>query len=220
MSGLSVATIKAPEFININSISPLVSECEIKVLYLGQNRNRSFISKEVAEQMAQTLPGVPIVGAYSANREDFTDHGEQIVIDGEGMKFNCLTKPYGFVRPDTKVWFQEFEDTNEMGQKTVRNYLMCQGYLWTQQYEEAKKIIEEGRPHSMELDEKSLDGHWSEDIKSGLEFFIINDAIFSKLCILGEDVEPCFEGSSITTPEVSSTFTFNQTYFFSDVPII
>jgi hypothetical protein len=25
--------------------------------------------------------------------------------------------------------------------------------------------------------------------------------LFSKLCILGEDVEPCFEGSSITTPE-------------------
>lgn len=38
-------------------------------------------------------------------------------------------------------------------------------------------------------------------------FFIINDAIFSKLCILGDDVEPCFEGSSITAPEVSTSFT-------------
>ena len=59
----------------------------------------------------------------------------------------------------------------------------------------------------MELDEESLEGHWSTNSKTGMDFFIINDAIFSKLCILGEDVEPCFEGSSITAPEVSKTFT-------------
>jgi hypothetical protein len=59
----------------------------------------------------------------------------------------------------------------------------------------------------MELDEETLDGHWSTDSKSGMDFFIINDAIFSKLCILGDDVEPCFEGSSITAPEVSTSFT-------------
>ena len=59
----------------------------------------------------------------------------------------------------------------------------------------------------MELDEENLDGHWSTDSKSGMDFFIINDAIFSKLCILGDDVEPCFEGSRITAPEVSTSFT-------------
>ena len=31
MSGMSVATIHGPEFLNINSISPLVSKCEVKV---------------------------------------------------------------------------------------------------------------------------------------------------------------------------------------------
>lgn len=59
----------------------------------------------------------------------------------------------------------------------------------------------------MELDEENLNGHWSTDNNTGMDFFIINDAIFSKLCILGDDVEPCFEGSSITAPEVSKTFT-------------
>ena len=59
----------------------------------------------------------------------------------------------------------------------------------------------------MELDEDSLDGHWSTNNKTGMDFFIINDAIFSKLCILGDDVEPCFEGASVTKPEVSKTFT-------------
>ena len=58
----------------------------------------------------------------------------------------------------------------------------------------------------MELDEATLNGHWATNNNNGMEFFIINDAIFSKLCILGEDVEPCFEGSSITAPQVSSSF--------------
>ena len=213
MSGVSVATIKSPEFINITSISPLISKCDIKVLYVGANRNMSFISKEVATEMAQTLPGTPIVGYYSENKEDFGDHGEQLVIDGEGIKFNCLTKPYGFVDINTKVWFKEFEDTDEFGNKVLREYLMCEGYLWTEQYKEAQKIIAEGRPHSMELDENSLKGHWSTDNNRGIEFFIINDAIFSKLCILGEDVEPCFEGSSITAPEISSSFTLKADEF-------
>ena len=31
-----------------------------------------------------------------------------------------------------------------------------------------------------------------------MEFFIINEAVISNLCILGEDYEPCFEGSQIT----------------------
>ena len=203
---LSVATISSPEFINIEGISPFASKCEIKVLYLGGNRNGSFIDKETAAQMAQTLPGCPIVGYYSESVEDFRDHGDQMIIDGDGIKFRCLTTPYGFVAPDAKVWFQEFEDTDDFGNTIVRTYLMTEGYLWTEQYQEAQRVINEGRPQSMELDEKTLKGHWSTDVNRGVDFFIINDAIFSKLCILGEDVEPCFEGASVTAPAVSSTF--------------
>ena len=209
---LSVATISSPEFINIEGISPFASKCEVKVLYLGGNRNGSFIDKDTAAQMAQTLPGCPIVGYYSESVEDFRDHGDQMIIDGEGIKFRCLTTPYGFVAPNAKVWFQDFEDTDEFGNTIVRTYLMTEGYLWTEQYKEAQKVINEGRPQSMELDEKTLKGHWSTDINRGIDFFIINDAIFSKLCILGEDVEPCFEGASVTAPEVSSTFSVNDKF--------
>ena len=216
----SIATIDSPEFINLQplEINPLMSSCEIKVLYLGENRNHSYITKEVATEMAKTLRGAPIVGYYKDDKEDFRDHGEKIIFDDEGVKFECLTKPYGFVAPDAKVWFQKFEDTDDFGNKVTREYLMTTGYLWTGQYEEAKLAIDEGRPQSMELDEETLDGHWSTNSNTGMDFFIINDAIFSKLCILGEDVEPCFEGSSITAPEVSTTFTkidedFKKTLF-------
>lgn len=209
MSRMSIATIDNPEFINLQplDINPLMSKCEIKVLYVGQNRNRSFITKEVATEMSKTLRGAPIVGWYKEDKGDFADHGDRIICDGDGIKFECMTRPYGFVAPDAEVWFQKFEDTDDFGNKVVREYLMTTGFLWTGQYEEAKLAVEDdGRPHSMELDDKTLDGKWSQDLKTGLEFFIINDAIFSKLCILGEDIEPCFEGSSITKPEVSKTF--------------
>lgn len=209
MAGMSIATIKNPEFINLQplEVNPLMSACEVKVLYVGQNRNHSFITKEVATEMSKTLRGAPIVGWYRENKEDFGDHGESITIDGDGIRFDCLTKPYGFVSPDAKVWFQEFEDTDEFGNKVIREYLMTTGYLWTGQFEEVKDVIKNGRPHSMELDGDSLDGHWANDLKTGMDFFIINDAIFSKLCILGNDVEPCFEGSSVTAPDVSKSFT-------------
>ena len=216
----SIATISSPEFINLQplDINPLMSKCEIKVLYVGENRNHSYITKDVAAEMAKTLRGAPIVGYYKEENEDFADHGEQIIFDDEGIKFNCLTKPYGFVSPDARVWFQEFEDTDDFGNKVTREYLMTTGFLWTGQFEEAKRVIEKGNNQSMELDEASLDGHWSTDVKNGMDFFIINDAIFSKLCILGEDVEPCFEGASVTAPQVSSSFSkvdndFKQTLY-------
>lgn len=207
----SVATIDSPEFINLapDAINPGISKCEIKVMYLGKNRNGSFIDKNTAIQMANSLPATPIVAAYNENKEDFGDHGEVLHIEDGEVKFSCKTVPYGFVAPDADVWFQKFDDTNEFGETTTREYLMTTGYLWTGQYPELDKCINQGQGQSMEIDE--VDGHWTKD-SNDIEFFIINDAIFTKLCILGDDVEPCFEGASVTSPEVSEHFSYNKEF--------
>ena len=211
----SIATIRDPEFINLqpNDINPMMSKCEIKVFYLGKNRNSTAIDKPTAQAMAKTLRGAPIVGYYRPDKGDFFDHGDQVIYDGEGIHFQNLTKPYGFVAPDAEVWFQEFEEYDENGQSVLRTYLMTTGYLWTGQYQEAQQVfMDGGKPHSMELDEDSMMGFWSKEANDDHEFFIINDAIFSKLCILGDDVEPCFEGSSITAPSVSRTFSLDDKF--------
>lgn len=210
----SVATIEAPEFINLSAdaINPGISKCEIKLFYLGKNRNGSYIDKNTAIQMANSLPGCPIVGAYIENKEDFGDHGEVIRIEDGEIHFSCKTVPYGFVGLDSDVWFQKFMDTDEFGNEIEREYMMTTGYLWTEQYEEAKSIIEDGKGQSMELDGETMEGHWATDNNSGIEFFIINDAIFTKLCILGDDVEPCFEGASIKSPEVSKAFSRDESF--------
>lgn len=206
----SVATIDQPEFIDVKPFNPLISECVIKVMYIGKNRNGSYIDKNTAIQMANSLPGCPIVGVYREEIQDFGDHGHVITIENGEVKFSCKTVPYGFVAPDARVWFQKFNDTDEFGNDTEHEYMMTTGYLWTGQFEEARSVIDDGKGQSMELDDDTLDGHWATDSNSGMDFFIINDAMFSKLCILGDDVEPCFEGASIVSAD--SKFSENKEF--------
>lgn len=211
---VSVRTIDAPEFINLepDAINPGIAKCEIKVFYLGKNRNGSYINKEVAKDIAQTLPGTPIVGVFNEQVEDFGDHGEVIHIEQGQVDIYCSTKPYGFVAPDAKVWFQKFDDTDSFGNHIQREYLMTTGYLWTHVMKEANLCISEGKGQSMELDEETLEGSWAFDENSNMDFFIINKAILNKLCILGDDVEPCFEGASVTAPEISAEFALNKEF--------
>ncbi len=210
----SVATIDSPEFLNLQplDLNPLMSKCEIKVLYVGANRNYTFITEEVAAEIGKTLRGAPIVGYYRDSKEDFTDHGEKVIIDDEGIKFECQTVPYGFVAPDAEVWFQNFEDYNEKGESVTHKYLMTTGYLWTDQFPESSLPVNQGRPQSMEFQKESVKGRWETNYDNGMDFFIINDAIIQKICILGDDVEPCFEGASVTAPSVSSKFTLDDNF--------
>ena len=94
MKNKSIVTNESPAFINLQplDISPLISSCEIKVAYVGKNRNHSVISKEKLTEMAKTLRGNPIVGYYNKNKEDFADHGQQLVIDDEGSLWLCRTR--------------------------------------------------------------------------------------------------------------------------------
>lgn len=199
------------EFINITPVNPLISKCQIKVCYVGDepNRNRSVITKEVATQMANSLPGSPIVGFYNEAKEDFEEHNRVIDISNGEFKIKDTTKPYGFVDLNAKVWFQKFLDdgVNE------REYLMTEGYIWTGQYPESQRIIDKGNNQSMELSENYLDATWTKDNNGKPQFFIINEAIVSKLCILGDDCEPCFEGSQITKLEFSFEDGFKNQLF-------
>lgn len=126
-----IDTIEGPEFINLQplDINPMMSQCEIKVLYLGHNRNGSYINKEAADKMAKTLRGTPIVARWIEKKEDYGDHGHTIKIEDGEVEFGCNTVPYGFVSPDANVWYQNFTDTDEFGNQVERTYLMTNGYL-------------------------------------------------------------------------------------------
>ena len=188
------------EFINVTPINPLISKCQIKVCYVGEepNRNGSIITKEVARGMANSLPGSPIVGFFNEDKQDFEEHNRVIDISNGEFKIKDTTRPYGFVDLNAKVWFQKFLDDGQ----NEHEYMMTEGWLWTGQYPECKRILDKGNNQSMELDEGTLDATWSKNKNNEPLFFIINEAIISKLCILGENNEPCFEGSSIKAPTI------------------
>ena len=192
------------EFINITPLNPLISKCQIKVCYVGDtpNRNRSIITKDVARQMANSLPGSPIVGYYNEGNSDFEEHNRVIDISNGEFKIKDTTRPYGFVDLNAKAWFAKYMDDDAV----EREYLVTEGYLWTGQYPECQRILEHGNNQSMELDEKTLDAFWTKDSNNSPAFFIINEAIISKLCVLGENVEPCFEGAQITQPTIKFSF--------------
>ena len=192
------------EFINITPLNPLISKCQIKVCYVGDepNRNRSIITKEVAKQMANSLPGCPIVGFYNEEKGDFEEHNRIIDISNGKFEIKDTTRPYGFVDLGAKVWFQKFLDDG----MNEREYMMTEGWLWTGQYPECQRILKNGNNQSMELDENTINAHWSKDGNEEPKFFIINEAIISKLCTLGVDNEPCFEGANIGAPVIQFAF--------------
>ncbi len=170
-------------------INPQFSKAKARILYTGKNRNNTYFSKEVVEKMLPTLYNIPVVGEYKEKSEDFGTHGGKIEISDEGLKWIETTKPYGVVPADAEVGWETI--TEDDG--TVREYLYCTIYLWTGRYPEALKVIENNTNNqSMEI--AVNDAEWND----AEGYYNIKDAVFSALCILGQDVEPCFESANIT----------------------
>lgn len=194
---ISVPIDNTMEFINATEISPLISKCQVKVCYVGQdpNRNGTVITKKVATEMGKKVPGSPVVGYFDQGAKDFEGHNREIAIRSGGkVEIIDTTKPYGFVPTDAKVWFQKFNDEG-----VEREYLCTECYIWTSAYPESQRVLENGNNQSMELNKETQKGFWSKDNNSGERIFIYNEALIEKLCILGETVEPCFEGAQFKT---------------------
>ena len=88
------------ELINITPLNPLISKCQIKVCYVGDqpNRNGSVITKDVAKEMANSLPGSPIVGFYYENTGDFEEHNRVIDISNNKFDIKLGTVRYKLIK--------------------------------------------------------------------------------------------------------------------------
>lgn len=155
------------------------SKARLKIFYKGLNRNGSYITDETAEQMLSTLPGVPIVGTFNGEKDDFEGH----------MWDREQSKAYGFVPQEMNFNWEMFLDPDGV----YRTYACVDVILWTGRYPIASRIV--GKSHSMELNGDTIKGDWVEDEEIGY-YYKIGFAEFIGLCVLGEDYEPCFEGSS------------------------
>lgn len=154
-----------------------LSKARLKIFYKGMNRNGSYINEEIAEKLISTLPGTPVVGYYDSDKDDFLGH-----VSPES------NRAYGFVPEEMNFKWEMFLDPDGV----YRTYACTDIILWTGRYPIASKIV--GKSHSMELNPDTVKGEWVEHDDDF--YFEFTNAEFFGLCVLGEEYEPCFEGSS------------------------
>ena len=176
-------------------LNPQFSLCDVLVCYHGDNRNMTSLPKKVIENNLYSIYGIPIVGEWiykldGTDEKTWGSHGGRIIIDDNGIHFEQTTKPFGFVSKeaaDNASWVTVTEKDGH----TQNEYLKLSGcILWTDRYEESKSILDENFGQSMEIEFKK--GHYRDD-----HYYEAEEFIFSALCILGTDCEPCFESACI-----------------------
>jgi hypothetical protein len=171
-------------------LNPEFTKAKAYILYADENRNGSSMSKEVVETALPSLFNVPVVGEFfeKENEEDsdFGTHGGRIIIDDNGIKYEQTTMPYGVLPSDSEPYWEFVMDDDG----TEKEYLVSDIILWSGRYEELEKVFENKNNQSMEI--SIGDGKFRED-----GVFQIDEFTFSALCILGSDVEPCFQKSRI-----------------------
>lgn len=163
---------------NLEAYSDTISKARCRIFYKGGNRNGTYITDEFAEKLLSTISYTPIKGIYDDYDEDYSDHGEK----------RSLGRIYGIVPQNPNLKWEIHRDEDGVD----REYACVDVLIYTALYKEAKEII--GKSQSMELYEPSIKGDWK--IINGQRFFVFSEASFLGLQVLGEDVEPCFEGAA------------------------
>lgn len=169
-------------------ISSQIAKVKVYVLYAGKNRNHTYFSREmIEEKLVPSMYGMPIIGEFIKEREDFGGHGGKTVITEDGISFEPTTVAYGFIPESSQMRWESVKELNG----TYRDYLVCDAYVWYKRFPELEVALEEPRNQSMEIEIK--DARWNE----GLQSYEIVDAELTGLCILGLQTEPCFESAKI-----------------------
>ena len=161
--------------------------CRARVFYTGLNRNGSYITKEFAESFIATAIGCPVVGLWDYEAHDFTDHS-----------LSDRKKAYGFIPENPEfAWEKSFDYDG-----VEREYASFNVVLWTKAFEEANEIIH--HPLSMEINSETINGSFM--IINGEYCFQFTSAEMLGICVLGYNVEPCFEGARFLSVDEMKEF--------------
>lgn len=162
---------------DLKKYNEVLSMGRCRIFYKYENRNASFITDEFADKLIKTLPYTPVKGIYDG--EDYGKHEKPT--DG---------RIYGIVPDEAKLDFAWESHLDEDG--VLREYACCNVFLFTAIYEEATEIV--GKSQSMELYPPSIKGYF--EMRNGIKYFVFEEGCFMGLQVLGDSVEPCFEGAA------------------------
>lgn len=165
---------------NIETLSETLSKCRLRIFYKGLNRNRTFISDDFAQQLIDSLPYAPIKGIFNKEDIDYEDHGED----------NTDGRIYGIVPENPNARWEKHLDKDGV----EREYICTDVILYTALYPEAKLIS--GKSQSMEIHREGLTGEWKIWDGDRQPYYEFHTGHLLGLQVLGNEVEPCFEGSA------------------------
>jgi len=173
----------------ISESNPNLGRLKVRVFTKYGNRNGSYITEKVAEQLinSATQGTTPVVGFFDPETQSWASHSGP-----------TLANAYGYV--ESFLGWEPFEDTDGV----IRDYAVFSIILFTNYFEEANKVF--GQNQSMELDPNSIDGAWTRI--DGIEYFVYTKASMLGFCIIGEH-EPCFSVSSFFS---KNDDTYNSQY--------
>lgn len=180
---------------DIRSLDDRFRKVKIFIAHTGENLNNTSFSLESLVHLADSLAHVPIVGCIKEGEEsiyDFSGHEEKITITTDGIDFEYIGVPFGFIPEDHNAHI-EIRDGKQ--------WLVAEGFLWTK-FGQSIDIFESNngkKSQSMEI----------EDVLGYVDdegVLHIEEAIFSALCILGNDVAPAMTGSTIEYFSTKHTF--------------
>ena len=177
----------------ITSINDSFDSCILRICYAGRNRNQTFISKEAIERAIPTMSYCPLVANYDVETDEIGGHDVAFVENDKGeLKMVNLTDAIGVI-PENPQWCWEsvVEDDG-----TEREYLSTPAILWKRTPVYAKLKAEGVSGQSMEINVR--EGR----IVDGL--YEIDAFEFTAFCLLGENVEPCFESAQVAMYSTNS----------------
>ena len=131
----------------------------------------------MARELIKTIPGTPIVGRFNSESDDFEGHGEGQIA-------------YGFVPLEPNP--MKVEVTEDVyGLPVKRTYYEVDAIIWDGRFPEAKKILDEEKSLSMELNPDTLEGEF--EIYDDKTYLKITNAEFYGITVLGDGHTPCFK---------------------------
>lgn len=160
----------------ISENNPNIGRLKVRAFTKYANRNGSYITDEVAEQLIQSATSgqTPVIGFFDPETQTWASHTGPTLANG-----------YGYVE-DFLGW-EPFTDTDGV----TRDYAVFSVILFTKYFEEAKNIL--GQNQSMELDPESITGDWA--VIGDNEYYVYTTAKMLGFCVIGSH-EPCFSVSA------------------------
>lgn len=176
----------------LEKYNDVLSKARCRVFYKYANRNRTYITDEFAEKLLNTISYAPIKGIYSLSEDDYTDHGST----------RDQGRIYGIVPENPNIAWEQHIDEDGV----ERTYACVDVLIFTALYSEANDIV--GKSQSMELYGPSLTYH--EAMIQGQRYIVFDNGCFLGLQVLGNNVEPCFEGASFYTLQSTIQYAIDQ----------